>query len=228
MAVSLAVLRTIPIFASLSDDQLALILTSSQTVQHPGGVVLFYEGDPGEDLYVLLTGRVKVCLLGDQGQEIILAVLEPFSYFGEMAILDSAPRSATVVTLESSSLMRWSRNEFLDRVLGDKALARQILAHLVGCLRKANEQIRTMAMFDIHGRIVRTLLRLAGERGTRNQTGILIEPRPSQEMLAHMAGCQRETVSRAMRDLQNGGYVTVSKRSLVVEERALRHYWPSE
>jgi CRP/FNR family cyclic AMP-dependent transcriptional regulator len=228
MAISTAVLRTIPLFASFTDDQLTMVLRSSQTVQHPRGVVLFYEGDPAEYLYILLSGRVKVCLLGEQGKEIILAVLEPHSYFGEMAILDGAPRSATVMTLDPSRLIRWSRTEFLNLVLRDQSLAQQILAHLVGCLRNANEQIRTMAMFDIHGRVVRTLLLLARERGTRDDTRILIEPRPSQEMLAHMVGCQRETVSRAMRDLQNCGYIKVVKRSLVVEERALRRYWPSE
>ena len=83
-------------------------------------------------------------------------------------------------------------------------------------------------MFDIHGRIVRTLLRLAHERGTRESGSILISPRPSQEMLAHMVGCQRETVSRAMRALQHSGYVRVVKRALVVEERALRRYWTLE
>ncbi len=228
MAISMAVLRTIPLFASLSDDQLSMVLRSSQTVQHRAGAVLFYEGDEAEYLYILLSGRVKVCLLGEEGKEIILTVLEPNSYFGEMAILDSSRRSATVITLEPSTLIGWSRSEFLRLVLGDETLARKILAHLVGCLRRANDQIRTMAMFDIHGRVVRTLLRLAREQGMRENTRILIDPRPSQEMLAHMVGCQRETVSRAMRDLQASGYIKVVKRSLVVEEQALRRYWPSE
>jgi CRP/FNR family cyclic AMP-dependent transcriptional regulator len=226
--VSKAVLRTIPLFASLTDDQLDSVLKSAETVTHAADAVLCHEGDAGDCLYILLEGRVKVCLLGREGKEIILAILEPHSYFGEMALLDGSPRSATIMTLVPSTLIRWSRSNFLALVLHDETLARKILAHLVGCLRRANEQIRTMAMFDIHGRVVRTLLRLAHEHGTRDNTRILIEPRPSQEMLAHMVGCQRETISRAMRDLQNCGYVKVVKRSLVVEERALRRYWPSE
>jgi len=228
MVVSPEVLRTIPLFGSFTDDQLGMVIRSSHTVSHGGGAVLFHEGDAGDCLYVLLSGRVKVCLLGDEGKEIILAILEPNGYFGEMALLDGSPRSATVITLESSVLMRWSRADFLSLILRDETLVRKVLAHLVACLRRANDQIRTMAMFDIHGRVVRTLLRLASERGTRDNTRILIEPRPSQELLAHMVGCQRETISRAMRDLQNCGYVKVVKRSLVVEERALRRYWPSE
>ena len=228
MVVGKSLLRTIPLLSSLSDSQLDAILTCSRTVAHRGNVVLFQEGDPGDYLFLVISGRVKVCLLGGEGKEIVLSILGPSSFLGEMALLDGAPRSATAMTLEKSTLIRWSRREFLDLVLGDETLLVKVLAHLVGCLRQANDQLRTMAMFDIHGRVVRTLLRLGHERGNREHARIVIDPRPSQRLLAQMVGCQRETVSRAMKALQNAHFITIERKSLAIEERALRRYWTPE
>ena len=228
MIVSKPLLRTVPLFSSLSDDQLGSVQKSSRTIEREKNTVLFSEGDSGDFLLIVISGRVKISLLGGEGKEIILAILGPRSFLGEMAVLDGAPRSATATTLEKTALLRWSRKEFLKVVLQDETLAMKILGHLARCLREANEQIRTLAMFDIHGRIVRGLLRLAHEQGTRENTRIVIEPRPSHQVLAQMIGCQRETVSRAMKMLEKAGYVKVAKRSLAIEERALRRYWWTE
>ena len=228
MVVGKPLLRTIPLLSSLSDSQLDTILMCSRTVAHGGNVVLFQEGDPGDYLFLVVSGRVKVSLLGGEGKEIVLSILGPRSFLGEMALLDGSPRSATAMTLERSTLIRWSRREFLALVLGDETLLVKILAHLVGCLRQANDQLRTMVMFDIHGRVVRTLLRLAREQGSREHARIVIDPRPSQRLLAQMIGCQRETVSRAMKALQSARYITVTQRSLAIEERGLRRYWTPE
>ncbi len=228
MVVGKALLRTIPLLSSLSDNQLDAILMCSRTVSHGGNVVLFHEGDPGDCLFVVVSGRVKVSLLGAEGKEIVLSILGPHSFLGEMALLDGSPRSATAMTLEKSTLLIWSRREFLDLVLGDETLLVKILAHLVGCLRRADDRLRTMVMFDIHGRVVRTLLRLAREQGIREHARIVIDPRPSQRLLAQMVGCQPETVSRAMKALQRAHYITIAQRSLAIEERALRRYWTPE
>lgn len=225
MAIGRPLLRTIPLLSSLSDDQLDSILTCSRTVVHGRNVVLFHEGDPGDCLFLVVSGRVKVSLLGEEGREIILSILGPHSFLGEMALLDGSPRSATAMTLEQSTFVRWSRREFLSLVRSDEALLVKILAHLAGCLRQANDQLRTLVMFDIHGRVVRALLRFASEQGSREHGRIVIAPRPSQRLLAQMVGCQRETVSRAMSALQEAGYITVDGRSLAIEERALRRYW---
>lgn len=228
MVVGKALLRTIPLLSSLSDAQLDTILACSRTVVHGGNVVLFHEGDPGDCLFLVVSGRVKVSLLGEEGREIVLSILGSHSFLGEMALLDGSPRSATAMTLEKSTLVRWSRREFLSLVHSDEALLVKILAHLAGCLRQANDQLRTLVMFDIHGRVVRTLLRFAREQGNREQARIVIDPRPSQRLLAQMVGCQRETVSRAMSALQEAGYITIDRRSLAIEERALRRYWTPE
>ena len=228
MVVGRSLLRTIPLLSSLSDTQLDAVRTRSRTVVHGRNVVLFQEGDPGDYLFLVISGRVKVSLLGGEGKEIVLSVLGPRSFLGEMALLDGSPRSATAVTLERSTLVRWSRRDFLDLVLADEALLVKILAHLVSCLRQANDQLRTMAMFDIHGRVVRTLLRLGQEQGSREDARIVIEPRPSQRLLAQMVGCQRETISRAIKALERARFITVTQRSLAIEERALRRYWTAD
>ena len=170
MVVGRPLLRTIPLLSSLSDKQLDAILMCARTVSHGGNVVLFHEGDPGDCLFLVVSGHVKVSLLGGEGKEIVLSILGPHSFLGEMALLDGSPRSATVMTLEKSTLIRWSRREFLDLMLGDEPLLVKILAHLVGCLRQANDQIRTMVMFDIHGRVCPDVIETGprtGKSGTR-------------------------------------------------------------
>ena len=108
MVVGKPLLRTIPLLSSLSDGQLDTILLCSRTVAHGDNVVLFQEGDPGDYLFLVVSGRVKVSLLGGEGKEIVLSILGPRSFLGEMALLDGSPRSATAMTLERSTLIRWS------------------------------------------------------------------------------------------------------------------------
>ena len=104
MVVGKALLRTIPLLSSLSDSQLDAIRMCSRAVAHGGNVVLFQEGDPGDYLFLVISGRVKVSLLGEEGKEIVLSILGPTSFLGEMALLDGAPRSATAMTLEKSDV----------------------------------------------------------------------------------------------------------------------------
>ena len=228
MNVSKPLLRSVPLLSCLSDDQLNSVQDSARTVKYPRNTILFSEGDSGDCLFIVLSGRVKVALEGPEGKEIVLTILESGGFLGEMALFDGSSRSATASTLEPSTLLRWSRQDFLNAVLSDRTLAMDILAQLARRVREADDQIRTLALFDIHGRVVRSLLKLARERGTRDRTRILVRPRPSHQMIADMIGCQRETVSRAMKMLEKAGHVKIAGRTLTVERRALQRYWPVE
>jgi len=183
-----AILRNVPLLAGLADSELDLAASSSRRLKYPKKSIVFQEGDPGDFLLVILRGRVKVTLLGEEGRETIVAILEPPAFLGEVALLDESPRSATVMTLE------------------------------------ATEQIRTLSLFDVHGRVLRCLLVMGQGQPGSTATRMLIRPSPSVKDLALMVGCSRETVSRSLKVLQATGYVTVIERGLAIEQRAIRQY----
>jgi len=218
------VLRSVPLLSSLSDSEIELVAKSSRRVQYPKRSIVFQEGDPGDFLLVILSGRVKVILVGESGQETTIAILERPGFLGEVALLDDSPRSATVMTLENSAFLQIARAPFLALINKHPNIALKIMSHLSGALRDANEQIRTLSMFDAYGRIVRSLLRIARTHGQADGNRIVIRPKPSFQELARMIGCSRETVSRAIKTLQDTGYVSSIDRGLVLEKRAIRKY----
>ncbi|MDT7041287.1 Crp/Fnr family transcriptional regulator [Candidatus Nitronereus thalassa] len=209
-------LKTIPLFSELTNAELDLILEKAREQRYPRGSIVFYEGDPGDFLMVVLTGKVKVVLLGEGGQEIILAMLGPGNFFGEMAILEAAPRSATVMTAEQSEFLILEQPSFSALIELHPSISQKILKHLSERLRQADEQIRSLAMFDIYGRIAQCLLRLGQTQGKRVDGTLIISDRPSFQELSHMIGCSRETVSRAMKVLQEDGYLSVTRKEITI------------
>ena len=163
-------------------------------------------------------------LLSDDGRETIVAMLERPAFLGEVALLDEAPRSATVMTLEPTEFLQIGRASFKALLTAHPAIAMKIMARLANELRRATEQIRTLSLFDVHGRVLRCLLMMGHEHGESTATRMVIRPRPSVKDLALMIGCSRETVSRAMKLLQDSGYVSVVDRGLAIEHRAIRRY----
>ncbi len=209
-------LKSIPLFSELTNGELDLVLSTAREQRYPRGSIVFYEGDPGDFLMVILKGKVKVILLGEGGQEIILAMLGARDFFGEMAILESAPRSATIMTVESSEFLCLDQKSFSTLLTDQPSISLKILKHLSERLRQTDEQIRSLAMFDIYGRIAQCLLRLGQTQGKRVDGKLIITDRPPFQELSHMIGCSRETVSRAMKVLQEDGYLTVTRKDIII------------
>src|SRR4051812_35969084 len=139
------VLRKVPLLSSLSDIQLEWVASSSTVCQYPKRSVVFHEGDASDYLLVILRGRVKVVLLGESGHESIIAILEPPNFLGEVALLDQAPRSATVVTLEETQFLQISSKSFLALLGQHPEMAVTVMRHLAKLLRESHEQIRTLS-----------------------------------------------------------------------------------
>jgi CRP/FNR family transcriptional regulator, cyclic AMP receptor protein len=223
MVVGRQLLRTIPLFSSLSDEQLDDIDGPSRTVRYGRNAVLFNERERGDFLVVILSGRVKISLYGRGGKELILSVLQRGDILGEMALLDrSSRRSATATALtDTVGLLCFRRN--LESVFTDESFIRRLTQLMNERLRETNDHLRAMATLEIPDRVVLSLLKLARTWGRTEQTQVLLKPRPKHEVLAHLVGCERETVTRALRDLQAAGFITVGDESLIIRERALRH-----
>jgi CRP-like cAMP-binding protein len=217
-------LRSVPLFSELDDDSLALIAGAARRVKFPKGSVIFQEGDPGDYLLIIQKGQLKVVLLGDDGEETMVNLLDPPALLGEIALLDEAPRSATVIAVTNAELLQIGRGPFLALIKQHPALALDIMAKLARSLRKATEQVRSLSMFDVPGRMLRALLMLAQDRGETNRSRMVIRPHPPVKDLALMCGCTREAASRALKMLHATGYVAESEGALAVEAKAIRKY----
>lgn len=193
-------------------------------MRFPRGSVVFQEGDSGDYLLVVTKGRVKVTLLGEDGDEVIISEIDAPALIGEIALLDEFPRSATVIALEATEFLQIARAPFLTVIRRRPELALRLMSQLARALRKATEQVRSLAMFDVHGRLLRALLMLAQQRGERNWSRMVVRPRPPIKDLALMCGCTREAAGRALKALYAAGYVTETVDSVTIEARAIRKY----
>lgn len=211
-------LASVPLFSGLdlSDRQRFLDVTRERT--YPRGSVILFENDPGDSLYIVRQGRVKVVLIGEDGREIILGVLGPGDHFGEQSLIDQQPRSATVIAMEDASLLILHRDDFRRRVESSPAIAWALLTELSRRLRRADEKIGGLVLLDVPGRIARLLLDFAGESGGRT-----IEKALTHQTIAQMIGASRETVSRSMKDFQDAGWIAVERRRIsITDETALK------
>lgn len=209
-------IKQVPLFADLTEKELNLLMASGVRRKFPSKNIVFQEGEPGDFLLVILSGKVKVLLSGKEGHEFILTMLGPGNFFGEMALLESAPRSATVMTVEPSEFFRIEKQDFADLLASYPGIALKILKGLSQRLRKATEQIRSLVMFDIYGRVGRCLLNLAETQGSQEKGKFIIPNRPSFQELAQMVGCSRETLSRAVKILRSNGCLTITRNTIVI------------
>lgn len=215
MALSpLDVLRHVPLFASLPDPELQAFAPLMRERRVPKGGVILMQGDPGDALYLIGAGQVKVVLIGEDGREVILSVLGPGSFFGDMSLLDDEPRSAHVFAMEDSLLLQLRREDFQARLRSSPDVAIGLLRELSRRLRRADDTIGSLALRDVNGRIAHLLLELADEEG-----GDRITRRLTHATIAQMVGASRETVSRTLRALANAGMVRVSRREIVLLNR---------
>jgi CRP/FNR family cyclic AMP-dependent transcriptional regulator len=209
-------LKNIPLFADLDDAELEFLTRRAVTRQYPRNTIFMTEGDYSDSLYCILSGRAKVYLNDDEGKEVILNVQGPGEYFGELALLDSGPRSASVMALEKCRLLVISKADFEDFLANHAAAQKKIMLGMVKRLRALTENVRTLALLDVYGRVARVLLQLARPVGDV----LVIKEELRQQDIASRVGSSREMVSRVLKDLRTGGYIEVDEnRHIVIKEK---------
>jgi CRP-like cAMP-binding protein len=207
-------LATVPLFSGLQRDEIQKFADLTRERSYPKGSVILFQDDPGDSLFVLRAGRVKVVLIGEDGREVILGVLEPGAHFGELALIDDQPRSAHVIAMDDSQLLILRREDFRRRVEANPTVAWALLTELSRRLRRADVKIGGLVLLDVPGRIARLLLDLADEAGSD-----AIDKPLTHQTIAQMIGASRETVSRAMKEFQDAGLITVERRRIAVGDR---------
>jgi CRP-like cAMP-binding protein len=207
-------LKRVPLFSDLSEGELARFTDVVRQREYPKNSVILFEDDPGDALYIVSSGQVKVVLIGEDGREVILSVLGDGDFFGEMSLIDDEPRSAHVIAMKDSSLLVLRRDDFQQQIQQLPSIALKVLKVLVGRLRRADAKIGGLVLLDVNGRVAKLLLDLADESG-----GPRITRKLTHHTIAQMIGSSRETVSRAMRELTDRGLLDVSRREITIKNR---------
>ncbi len=204
---------------NVRDEVLREIASRGQVRKFQRNAVISQEGDQGDSFYVVLSGKVKVYASDDNGREVILDVLGPGEYVGEMT-LDGGPRAASVMTLEPSTFAVLGLADLREHIARNPGLAIYLITKLIKRTRKATNNIKTLALMDVYGRVARLLLSLAVER-----EGKLVGPEwPTQQEVAERIGSSREMISRIMKDLAVGGYIEIRGRTITMNRPPPAHW----
>jgi len=215
--VSTTLLRNVPLFANLDEQQLGVLARVVVRKNVGRNAKVIGAGDPTDSLYIVINGRLKVLMGDEQGREVILSILGPGEFFGEMGLLDDSPRSASVVTLEACELLTISKTEFKRSLAENSDLSLMVMRGLVKRLREADRKIGSLALMDVYGRVARLLLEMAEDVDGEK----VVVKKLSKQDIAKMIGASREMVSRVMKDLQLGGYIEVRGRSIALRDNIL-------
>jgi len=202
---------TADLLAPLPEGTLRAIAAGGVVRSFPRNAVLINEGDAGDSLYIILTGKVKVYASNAAGREVVIDFHGPGEYVGEMS-LAGAPRSASVITVEPTTCAIVTRAQFRDFILAHPDFALHLIEKLIDRARRTTEAVKSLALSDVYGRLVRLVLTLA-----REVDGKLVVPEKlTQQDIAERIGASRDMVSRLMKDLVAGGYLSVADRMITV------------
>ena len=213
-------LSNVSLFSDLPDADRNAIAGLATIRSFPRNTIIISEGDDSDSMYVVLSGKVKVYLSDDEGKEIIINILKEGDYFGELALLDESPRSASVMTLEDSKLAVLSKAAFEECLKSNPEIALEVIKGLSARLRNLTDNVKSLALMDVYGRVARTLLDMSETQG-----GVqVIKQKLTQRDIASMVGASREMVSRILKDLSIGGYITIENKTITINEK-LPHGW---
>ena len=213
-SVSTLLLRNVPLFATLPENQLAVLTSVMSRKSFARGTTIMAAGDATDSLYVVISGRLKVMISDDEGREVIFAMLGSNEYFGEMGLIDDSTRSASVITLEPCELLVLSKRDFRKCLSENFEMALTVMRGLVKRLREADRKIGSLALMDVYGRVARLLLEMSELIDGQH----VVTRKVAKQDIAKMIGASREMVSRVMKDLQVGGYIEVRGNSIYLRD----------
>ncbi|MEE2901879.1 MAG: Crp/Fnr family transcriptional regulator [Myxococcota bacterium] len=212
-------LKKVGLFHNASEEELSHLSSVMEEHKVRKDTVVVNRDEIGNAMYVILSGRVKVVIQGDNGREVILTILKSGDFFGEMSLLDDLPRSASVVAAEESTLLVLHRAQFAEHIKKSPSTALNVMAELSMRLRRADEIISNLALLDVYSRVAHIMIDLAKRDGEEMEEGILIREKPTQQDIASMIGTSRETVSRVLSEFQRRGFVEIRGREIVLSRK---------
>ena len=206
-------LESFALFSGLPETDVSALANQGVTRTFPKNAVIVNENDRSDSLYIILSGKVKVYVSDENGHEIVLGVEGTGDYFGEM-VLDEGPRSASVMTLEPSTFCIIPKEEFRQFLRQHPDFAIHLIQNLIKRARVLTENVKSLALLDVYGRVARLLLELATEQDGQ----LVVMEKLTQQDIANRVGASREMVSRILKDLVRGGYITVHGRQITIKQ----------
>jgi len=216
--------RKFALFAELDDRELASVAAVAKTRRYAKDDVVFHADESGDVFCLIREGKVKVTMISPEGKEIILSMMGPGDFFGEMSLLDNEPRSATVIATETLDLVTIWRSDFLQILSENFSITKKILAELSRRLRSASNRIESLATMDVYGRLARFFLDLARQNGKVLENGYVAVQRPTHQSIANMIGTSRETVSRLIHDLMKQNLLLSEGKTIYLRKTALDQF----
>ena len=213
----IAVLRSMPLLSGLSVEHLQWLAPSLERASYPRDAMIVGEGEAGDAMFLVVSGRVKVAVFHESGREVILSVVGPKDFFGEMSLFDRKPRSASVQALEPCELVRLRRDAFLQALAHNHDMALALISALVARLRDADRKIEDLSLIDVSGRVARLLLDECQEVDGE----YVVRPSITRAEIARMVGASREMVSRVMTAFEKRGRIRTSGRRIYVLDAEL-------
>ena len=217
-------LQTVPFFANLNQADAEHLAKRLVIRRFSPGQIIFHHGDPGGLLYIIISGKVKIAHSTPEGQEALLAILGEDDFFGELALLDDSPRSATAEAIRPTETLTLHRDDFMNFISNNPTFALHVLKTLGRNIRRLNSQLSDVFFLDLPARLARTLLTLAEQHGRVTMEGIVIDLSLTQTDLAEMTGATRVSINKAIGRFRREGWVqTKGRKFIILNEEALRH-----
>lgn len=209
------ILRRAPLLAAVDEESARAIIARMRAVDLNRGDRLFHEGEAGDALYVIETGKIKLARRAADGRENLLAILGPGEMFGELSLFDPGPRVATAVAVSNARVHSLTRDDFVP-LLDHPRVALSLLAALGRRLRRTNEALADLVFSDVPGRVAKALLDLSTRFGRPVDDGVLVAHELTQEELAQLVGASRETVNKALADFAGRGWLRLEARAVTI------------
>jgi len=209
-------LKQTRLFGELDPEALARLADRAIERTYKKGQLIFYQGDPAEALFIVIEGRIKVVVVNEDGNEMLLVTLEALDVFGEVALIDGEPRSASAETLEQTRVLVLTRATFLEALRESPAMTESLLRSLGAVLRRLTEQTADLVFLDLHGRVAKLLVGLAEKNGL-TQAGSELDLQLTQSDLASMVGGSRQSVNQILKSFERRGFVELHGRKLVLK-----------
>lgn len=207
-------LENVPLFSGLSVEALAEVEQHGAVKSFRKNAIIINQDDETYSLYVILSGSVKVFISGEDGREAVLNHQSAGDYFGDLALIDKQPRVASVMTTEPSRFMIISREDFMNCLSRNPEIAINLIKPMTSRMRMLAQNVSSLALLDVYGRVARTLL----QQAKKQEDGEMVTEKITQQEIADMVGASRAMVSRILKDLKEGGYITVNRKRITLHQ----------
>ncbi|MCW2543526.1 MAG: putative transcriptional regulator [Frankiales bacterium] len=210
------VLAKAGLFQGIAAEAAEAVAASLDYADYGRGDTVFTEGEQGDNLYIVLSGKVKIGRRASDGRENMLSVMGPSDMFGELSLFDPGPRTATATVVTDARLASLAHSSLRPWIADRPDIAEQLLRVLARRLRRTNDALADLIFTDVPGRVAKQLLALSERFGSQESDGLRVHHDLTQEELAQLVGASRETVNKALADFASRGWVRVDSRALTI------------